>query len=196
MQFYIYGVEEAEKEFNRDNSLTNNKQISSWAEQYIIKHSKGLDFQPIIAYGEKGKPFFQNNNSLHFSISHTQGYIAICFHNKPIGIDIEYLRKAKKEIVQRFFHPKEYEYLNQIQDQIILNQEFTRIWTLKEAFVKCTGEGIANNFKAFAIKTNTQVKDNIQEIEIEFETPQETKYQLFHQYLEENNLYLSICKEI
>lgn len=196
MEFYVYSIEEAEKEFSRDNSLTNNKQISAWAKQYIMKHSLGLGFQPIIVYSEKGKPFFQNNNSLHFSLSHTNKHIAICFHNKPIGIDIECIRKAKKEIAERFFHPKEYKYLNQIQDQEILNQEFTRIWTLKEAFVKCTGEGIANNLKTFSIKTKTKEKLKIEAIEIEFESPQETQYQLFHKYIEEYNLYLSICTEI
>lgn len=185
MEFFVFSTNEAKDIFGEDNNLTKPKQVSLWAKQLVQKYikDKGFTFEPIISYSQEGKPFFLNNTSLHFSISHNNNYIAICFSEKEIGIDIENKRKAKLEIAKRFLHKKEAEYLSSISDQESLDIAFTKIWTLKEAYVKCIGTGIANTFNTFYITL---------EPEIEIHNSKDVQINSF--YLEEQGLYVSICE--
>jgi 4'-phosphopantetheinyl transferase len=171
LEYFVFKIEDCEKAFGIDKSLSRPKQISLLAKQKLLSiiKEKGLSFDTTIAVEEKGKPFFLYNKNLHFSISHTKSHIAIALHNKPIGIDIENTRKCNLSLAKRFFHSEEYNYLSSL-TQEEQNQAFTKIWTQKEAYVKCTGEGIAGGFNKFSVivdsstidkkyKTQYQVKD-------------------------------------
>ena len=83
--------------------------------------------------------------------------------------DIENTRKCNLNLAKRYFHHEEYIYLSSLPKEE-QDEAFTKIWTLKEAFVKCTGEGIAGGFNKFSVivdsstidkkyKTQYQVKD-------------------------------------
>lgn len=171
MEYFVFKIEDCEKAFGIDKSLSRPKQISLLAKQQLLSiiKEKGLSFPTTIAVKEKGKPYFLYNENLHFSISHTKSHIAIALHDKEIGIDIENTRKCNLSLAKRFFHSEEYNYLSSL-TQEEQDEAFTKIWTLKEAFVKCTGEGIAGGFNKFSVivdsstidkkyKTQYQVKD-------------------------------------
>lgn len=185
MEYFIYNTQEAELEFGKDKTLNPKEQISQWAINYIKKHIKdrGLNFEPIIKYSEKGKPFFPLNPQLYFSISHTNRYIALCFDSNPIGIDIEKQRICNQSIANRFFHKNEADYLSHIIDKNLKDQDFTKIWTLKEAYVKAIGTGISNNFKNFYISLYPKIEIH--------NNPEKTS--LIHKFLPEYGIYLSIC---
>lgn len=114
-----------------------------------------------------GKPEldFQNSSKhclppLQFNISHSSSLIAcgVTMHS-PIGIDVEEkTRKIKNDIIafaKRFFSPKEIEVLSAISDPESQRQEFIKLWTLKEAYVKALGRGFsATPFKTFTIQYN------------------------------------------
>ncbi|MBO5844950.1 MAG: 4'-phosphopantetheinyl transferase superfamily protein, partial [Bacteroidales bacterium] len=74
----------------------------------------------------------------------------IALHDKEIGIDIENTRKCNLNLAKRYFHQEEYIYLSSLPKEE-QDEAFTKIWTLKEAFVKCTGEGIAGGFNKFSV---------------------------------------------
>ncbi|XP_022767053.1 uncharacterized protein LOC111311705 isoform X2 [Durio zibethinus] len=79
-------------------------------------------------------------------------------YGKPeIGIDVEgKQRKIKNDIIafaQRYFSPCEVKLLTAISDSEIQRQEFIKLWTLKEAYVKALGKGFsAVPFKTFTIR--------------------------------------------
>ncbi len=56
-----------------------------------------------------------------------------------VGVDIEYVREHDVKIAERFFTVEELEYIDHSFDH---NENFTRIWTSKEAYGKFTGGGI------------------------------------------------------
>lgn len=96
---------------------------------------------PPIAFSEKGKPYFTEGD-LYFNISHS-GRIALCaLSDRPIGVDIEPLRKSFTEkeegIARRFFTEEEQRLLAASFDK---GEIFTKIWVRKEALVKKSGEG-------------------------------------------------------
>ncbi|XP_057960677.1 uncharacterized protein LOC131152804 isoform X3 [Malania oleifera] len=95
---------------------------------------------------------------LHFNISHSSSLIACgVTMNVPIGIDVEEKsRKTKNNVLsfaQRYFSPREMEFLASISDPEVQRQEFIKLWTLKEAYVKALGRGFsAVPFKTFTIQ--------------------------------------------
>ncbi|KAH9738143.1 ACPS domain-containing protein [Citrus sinensis] len=95
---------------------------------------------------------------LHFNISHTSSLVACGVTvNVPIGIDVEEKqRRLKNKILafaKRYFSPDEVKLLTAISDPEIQRQEFIKLWTLKEAYVKAVGRGFsAAPFNTFTIR--------------------------------------------
>lgn len=97
--------------------------------------------------GEFGKPEVAAPVSgLFFNLTHTAG-LAACVVGSiaEIGVDAESLVReaAPMDIARRFFAPREVEWLENLADEE-RRDGFFRIWTLKEAYVKGTGRGIAD----------------------------------------------------
>ncbi|KAK9106746.1 hypothetical protein Syun_022757 [Stephania yunnanensis] len=99
-----------------------------------------------------------NPPSLHFNISHSSSLIACGVTlDVPIGIDVEEKQRTLKSnllsFTRRYFSSDEVEYICAISDPEIQKQELNKLWTLKEAYVKALGRGIAAApFKGFNIK--------------------------------------------
>ena len=88
-------------------------------------------------YNEHGKPYIEGGP--FFSISHCKTGIAVALDDRPVGIDIESIRHADSELVTRTMNEQEQEEIARSGDQ---DRAFTRLWTQKEAVVKCIGTGI------------------------------------------------------
>lgn len=112
-----------------------------------------------------GKPevHWQQNGPYHlplqFNISHTSSLIACGVTTSgPIGIDVEEKQRVTKHNVlsfaRRFFSDHEVQFLSSIEDSIIQQREFIKLWTLKEAYVKALGKGFSGApFKSFTISS-------------------------------------------
>jgi len=97
-------------------------------------------------YSDRGKPYIQNFNGLHFNLSHSQdlAIYALCSENE-IGIDLEFINSQcdVDSIAERYFLPSEQKVISKLYDRDKY-LAFYQAWTLKEAYGKATGEGIAN----------------------------------------------------
>ena len=94
------------------------------------------------------KPLIQG---LHFNLSHSEERILLAISDSAIGCDIEKIAKASFDLAEHFFCPDENNYLSGIVDENRKNQAFFRLWTVKESYVKMTGEGLGlplNSFEA------------------------------------------------
>ena len=92
---------------------------------------------PLFLYNEYGAPRLEHGPC--FSISHCKHAIAVAISEKPIGIDIEHIRAAKPELVERTMNEQEQ---NEIWTAASPDIAFTRLWTQKEAVLKMQGTGI------------------------------------------------------
>ena len=96
-----------------------------------------------------GKPSC-GDNSAFFSISH-KGRYAVCAADRDheIGVDIEKIECIRPGVAKRFFSVQENRFIfgeeekNRDDASPETCRRFFEVWTLKEAFVKNTGEGIA-----------------------------------------------------
>lgn len=120
-----------------------------------LKFKRNVHGKPELEWESDGG---QCPSPLHFNISHTSSLIACGVTvNSSIGIDIEEKqRKIKNNILafaRRYFSLHEVEHLSAISDSEVQRQEFVKLWTLKEAYVKALGRGFsAAPFKTFTIR--------------------------------------------
>lgn len=93
-----------------------------------------------------GKPYLLDFPDIHFGISHTATCVVCAVSPIPVGIDAESRgnRRRYDRIITRLFSEKEREYV--LDDISVSEDRLLEIWTMKESFVKLTGEGISGNF--------------------------------------------------
>lgn len=96
-------------------------------------------------YNEYGKPYLEDI-PVQFNLSHAGDYAIAGFGNKELGIDMECIKREGKKISDRFFTEREQQYLKNIGEKKQEKQwreEFIKIWTRKESFVKAIGLGLS-----------------------------------------------------
>lgn len=125
--------------------FTSDRNRSLWAELFArwrMAEIAGCSPSEIeISHDEKGKPF---SEKLPFSVSlsHSGPYIAVAVGKSNVGVDVERKRKFNLSISRRWFRPEEHEFLTSLPEEESA-RAFFRFWTLKEAALKYTGEGLA-----------------------------------------------------
>lgn len=98
-----------------------------------------------------GKPYLKDCRNFNFNISHSGDFVVCAIDDKPIGIDIEQVKHMEYEdIAERFFLASEFEYIEKA-DLSSKIKRFYEIWTLKESYIKCCGEGLSMPLKSFSI---------------------------------------------
>lgn len=114
----------------------------------------GIDIEEIRC-GEHGKPEI---DGIYFNLSHSQDMVVCVVSDKPVGCDIEKIGEERKGIAERFFTKNERSYLESF-DSERRNREFYRLWTMKESYIKMTGEGtnLALDRVEFEILDNVNV---------------------------------------
>lgn len=90
---------------------------------------------------ENKKPAIAN---IQFNTSHTKGYAVIAVSQETVGIDIEYLNRDfdYSDLLPSCFSAEESRLISLSED---MQQRFYILWTRKEALIKATGEGLAEN---------------------------------------------------
>jgi 4'-phosphopantetheinyl transferase len=101
--------------------------------------------------GEHGRPFIDGPAAFDFNLSHTEGMIVCLVAKAPmLGVDVEFMprRGQLTEVAEHFFAAPECAALRAVPDDEKRHRFFT-YWTLKEAYVKARGTGLALPLDAF-----------------------------------------------
>lgn len=105
----------------------------------------------IYSYKEGGKPYLVAQPDIHFSLSHS-GKIAICaISSGETGCDVEEKKRFDMKIAERFFTREEYQQIVKQESDQEKQEMFSRLWTLKESFIKATGLGLRIPLDSFCI---------------------------------------------
>jgi 4'-phosphopantetheinyl transferase len=102
-----------------------------------------------------GKPYLDHTGrcpAVQFSISHTRGCVAIAVAGCAVGVDVEERRPIPDlmAVARTAFGPEGQAALAVRSEGPARSALFYRYWTLGEAFIKATGEGIAQDLTSFA----------------------------------------------
>jgi 4'-phosphopantetheinyl transferase len=115
--------------------------------RYAVDRELGKEFGEYdIEAGPQGKPHFKGAEGMEFNISHSGDFVAAVISRHPVGIDIEVKSDTKFRVTKRMFSESEQKRVFESADP---DREFRAVWTEKEAYLKCTGEGISVALKSF-----------------------------------------------
>lgn len=100
-----------------------------------------------ITAGANGKP---GTEGISFNISHSGHFVICAVGKKAVGCDIERIDEEPEGVAERFFHQNEIHYLATLEMEK-RNEMFFRLWTLKESYIKMTGDGLHLPINSFEI---------------------------------------------
>ena len=119
------------------------------AEAYLLlkeglREDFGITDEVSFDYLEHGKPVLKEYPDIHFNLSHClKGVLCVIDGNGPVGCDIEPVdRKLKEPLLQRCCSEEE---IRQIRTASNPDAEFMKLWTIKEAVLKYTGQGLTQD---------------------------------------------------
>ena len=119
-------------------------------------------------FSEQGKPYIKGRNDIFFNISHSKKCCVCVISDKEIGVDIEEIKPFSQRLAEKVCSENE---LIQIENSSDKAREFTKIWTMKESFIKMTGDGFSYGLK----KADTTSKDFV--------------------IIEKNGCFISVCEK-
>lgn len=126
-----------------------------WGEvlrNYGLKIYWGMDIGTYtLIRGAHGKPYIKERKDVFFNISHSGEYVLCAFSDTSVGVDIEKKGKLRLTVARRFFHAEEIQQLENTWGEEKQAELFYRLWSVKESFLKYTGEGLSASFSAFAV---------------------------------------------
>jgi len=113
------------------------------------------------AFGKSSLVDFPN---VHFSVAHTDhAFILAITNDFPVGVDIEYqYRKFDLRKIASFaLSSEEQSFLNQLNLGSKQQVEILKLWTQKEALVKCLGTSLESGMQSFSIlnEQNQSIQD-------------------------------------
>lgn len=104
-----------------------------------------------VCVGEHGKPYLQNSSDIFFNLSHSGDYVLCGIAERQIGVDIQKRHDKDVSGVKEKIH--------NAQDK---EEDFFLLFSAKEAFCKCTGEGLQRDLSHIAVDCEKgMVKDTV-----------------------------------
>lgn len=108
-------------------------------------------------YNEYGKPYIKDSN-LYFSLSHSNGVIALAVSKEEIGLDIELIKDVKDNLALKVMNEAEYNIYKGLSKNDKISY-FYEVWTSKEAYVKKLGTALTLNPSNINIDTDVILKN-------------------------------------
>ncbi len=109
-----------------------------------IRKEYGIAEKPLFTYGAHGKPSILGHPEIHFNMSHCREAVVCVLSNQAVGADVESVAHYRESVMRYTMNDREVEEILHAERPDVA---FTRLWTMKEAVLKYSGEGIRNNMK-------------------------------------------------
>jgi len=152
--------------------------------RYQLKEYYGInEYQTAVT--AKGKPFMVYPDNIKYNISHSGSWVICAISKMDIGIDVECVSGQQslddmEQISPYFMIGEELRAIKHFQKEERLERYFY-FWTMREAFVKCTGEGI------------DMLKKNQYSLSGNYETVYRNERYIFKELPFQKNYKLAIC---
>ena len=156
--------------------------IPDWRRQHIMKYLRPCDRKlslgawrllentlerhgfsaANVTMGENGKP---KCDGVYFNLSHSGDMVLCVISDAAVGCDIEMVTDAPMEVAERYFSDSERNYISSAETAAGKNRRFFRLWTMKESYLKTTGEGMSLSPDRVEIdlETLTVLRDGVPE---------------------------------
>ena len=98
---------------------------------------------------EYGKPVVKGHDEFQFSLSHSGQWVVCAVSEKAVGIDVEKKDPRHLNVARSFFSQYENDRILSYEKESERADEFFRIWTLKESYLKAIGLGLHKGLDTF-----------------------------------------------
>ena len=105
---------------------------------------------------KNGKPCIKGEENLFFNLSHSGERVMCAVSSFEIGCDVEKIKPTNLKIAKRFFFENEYKAIAELTTEEEQQNMFFRLWTLKESYMKMTGEGMSLGLDRFEFDMDGQ----------------------------------------
>lgn len=122
-------------------AFTGSKRKIAVCEYFELKKLLGLKENADFCYNENGKPLLSGH---HFNISHCGDVVCIAVSETPVGVDMEKTREYDRRFAQYILNDDELAFCEKQQDK---DESITKLWTQKEATIKCLGLSMSTPLK-------------------------------------------------
>ena len=109
-----------------------------------LREMYGITENPVFEYNEHDKPSIVGHPEIHFNLSHCKEAAACVVSDQPVGIDVESVSHYKESVARYTMSQQEMHQILHADRPAVM---FTRLWTMKEAVLKLSGEGLRDNLK-------------------------------------------------
>lgn len=120
--------------------------------EYALNNSFGLDFKKLeFQLGESGKWLLEN---CYFSLSHSEGVVAVAVSDNPIGLDIEWAERSVSPLLyKKILSDREVTEFYRL-DESERKEYLIKKWTMKESVFKL---GVEKTFHPKNLELNNNV---------------------------------------
>lgn len=101
---------------------------------------------------EQGKPYLPQSPDFCYNVSHSGQYVVCAVDDRPVGVDVERQGRERPRVAARFFTPYEQEALSRLTEESQRIARFYQLWTLKESYLKFTGQGFSLSCASFGFR--------------------------------------------
>ncbi len=155
MQLGVMEWEESEEDFTLhkvDPSKVNWTMLGA----FFAPEHKAL----VCDYKQNGKPYFVNYPHIHFNLSHSGNYVIAAFDKNPVGVDIQEHRSISDSLARRFLNDWEVQQVGARTETAHWEEKMCRLWTVKESYIKLTGEGLQKSMKEIRVDMQNATIEN------------------------------------
>ncbi len=143
----LFSTEEAGRLFHRPLADQKRSVAGRWLlNRLLAEHCPAVSLPPRLNYGQQDKPLLADTPDIGFNLSHSGPWAVCALCAAPVGVDIQEERPLRQNLVRRFA-PAEQALLEAL-PEADRQSAFYDLWCLKEAFCKCTGDGLRTPLNA------------------------------------------------
>ena len=98
--------------------------------------------------------YYELSDQMPYNLSHSGRYALCSVGTQPgvlVGCDVEMIKENKLRLAERFFCPKEIEWIKSKKTEVEQAEGFYRYWVLKESFIKAIRLGMKQDLREFEI---------------------------------------------
>ena len=152
-----YPLSEYRRSRMRAQRLPERRTASCAAELLLIhalrEYRTDIELPLDIGCGKCGKPALRGEE-VFFSLSHSGRMVSAAVCDRETGVDIQQSAKYEPAVVKRFFARDEQAYIEAAEDK---DAAYTRIWCMKESYIKAVGTGMHIPLNSFSVMDFTDV---------------------------------------
>lgn len=129
------------------------------AEQRLLDCAfRNSPVKPVLSHLPSGQPFPAGCPDVFISISHSGSWCVLAVSDQPVGIDLQQIRQYRESLPARFFPASDNARLQACPDSVSRDRLFFRLWTIREAYMKFTGRGMAEGIDTFNVLSEPDEK--------------------------------------